>query len=539
MEIIEEENLGRDDLQASESDDLDLDLGILEIDEDGEDSNIWAKNLSVESENKEKASEEIEDAFSIPSKEEYTNELETYANHNHQDEQAEDLELGNAQREEDNNGGMEDVIFDESFDDVLDDTNIFSDQTEDSFNLDPLNIEQEEDRTSESKQDIALDLQADIEIATDFPEDFDAVPSSEGQDPEEGEGLEEGEIAFSQEELANVFDGGTSDEAKDETKDDFSFDVDTLENEEASSEPILSDTSADIMDDDSALAETASVLVENEINETPIALTNEELGNIASEAGKEDITGQGASSSFFASPSQEIDKGIESMNDSLDMLPEEEELGQIDLEDTPPNKISSTLDAEEEDIEIALSTTELDGIIDEADYDEADYDEKNVNLDDSFDVIPDEEDLIAIDDTPSSAFTYTPEEAVEQSIALSDDELGNVITDIQQEDSSYSYSHGLKEDEEIEGMPVLEAPPDMMSTEEFDLDSAFNFDREQAASALSQKISEESGLNKEELRKMIAYLDLLFDKLPEDTIREFSRSEYFDLYKKIMGELGI
>ena len=42
-----------------------------------------------------------------------------------------------------------------------------------------------------------------------------------------------------------------------------------------------------------------------------------------------------------------------------------------------------------------------------------------------------------------------------------------------------------------------------------------------------------------EVKKMISYLDRLFDQLPEDTIREFSKSEYFDLYKKIMGDLGL
>ena len=38
---------------------------------------------------------------------------------------------------------------------------------------------------------------------------------------------------------------------------------------------------------------------------------------------------------------------------------------------------------------------------------------------------------------------------------------------------------------------------------------------------------------------MIGYLDGLFDQLPDETVREFSKSEYFDLYKKIMTELGL
>jgi hypothetical protein len=49
----------------------------------------------------------------------------------------------------------------------------------------------------------------------------------------------------------------------------------------------------------------------------------------------------------------------------------------------------------------------------------------------------------------------------------------------------------------------------------------------------------EASVPKDDLRKMISYLDQLFDKLPEDTVREFSRSEYFDLYKKIMEDLNL
>ncbi|HMY45972.1 MAG TPA: hypothetical protein PKX74_10865, partial [Leptospiraceae bacterium] len=52
-------------------------------------------------------------------------------------------------------------------------------------------------------------------------------------------------------------------------------------------------------------------------------------------------------------------------------------------------------------------------------------------------------------------------------------------------------------------------------------------------------VAAEASVPKDDLRKMISYLDQLFDKLPEDTVREFSRSEYFDLYKKIMEDLNL
>jgi len=40
------------------------------------------------------------------------------------------------------------------------------------------------------------------------------------------------------------------------------------------------------------------------------------------------------------------------------------------------------------------------------------------------------------------------------------------------------------------------------------------------------------------LKNLLWYLDKLFDKLPEDVIRKFAESEYFDLYSKVLTDLG-
>lgn len=42
----------------------------------------------------------------------------------------------------------------------------------------------------------------------------------------------------------------------------------------------------------------------------------------------------------------------------------------------------------------------------------------------------------------------------------------------------------------------------------------------------------------EDLVKLFSYLDGLFEKLPEETIKRFAESEYFDLYVKVMNEIG-
>ena len=44
---------------------------------------------------------------------------------------------------------------------------------------------------------------------------------------------------------------------------------------------------------------------------------------------------------------------------------------------------------------------------------------------------------------------------------------------------------------------------------------------------------------RDHLVKLLSYLDGLFEKLPEDVIRKFAESEYFDLYSKILKDMGM
>ncbi len=44
---------------------------------------------------------------------------------------------------------------------------------------------------------------------------------------------------------------------------------------------------------------------------------------------------------------------------------------------------------------------------------------------------------------------------------------------------------------------------------------------------------------KEDMTRLLAYLDGLFEKLPEDAVRKFAESEYFDLYAKVLKEMGV
>ena len=42
-----------------------------------------------------------------------------------------------------------------------------------------------------------------------------------------------------------------------------------------------------------------------------------------------------------------------------------------------------------------------------------------------------------------------------------------------------------------------------------------------------------------DLKSLLKYLDDLFEKLPESTVKSFANSEYFDLYMKVLNEMGI
>lgn len=57
--------------------------------------------------------------------------------------------------------------------------------------------------------------------------------------------------------------------------------------------------------------------------------------------------------------------------------------------------------------------------------------------------------------------------------------------------------------------------------------------------ALSGMIKEAANLAPENVKNVLLYLDSLFAYLPEDKIREFAKSKYYDMYNKIFDDLGL
>lgn len=56
---------------------------------------------------------------------------------------------------------------------------------------------------------------------------------------------------------------------------------------------------------------------------------------------------------------------------------------------------------------------------------------------------------------------------------------------------------------------------------------------------IDEQIENLSGQSKDELRTVLSYLDKLLEDLPEDRIKEFAKSDYYDLYVKILDKLGV
>lgn len=292
----------------------------------------------------------------------------------------------------------------------------------------------------------------------------------------------------------------------------------------------------------------------------------------------------------FDTPSEEEDENITLSDDELSQVlldadSDEESAGNPDMaggdapdfedvldEDLPAPPSLSSLDMDDDE-PIALTAEELGNIVSEVetdeiveatgfepDADDLDFLEPDDSttsaemfLEEDTDLVTDE----SLDDfSPDLAgFENTEEEGP---VALSDSELGSILEDTDTETVSATGQTPPPDDDDFDlGMdsaaadefadgnvivldeyedegagPVVEGPP------EPEMEEA----PAAAASGLAsraEQLADEANLDREELRTMISYLDGLFDALPDDAVRQFSQSSYFDLYKKIMTELGL
>ncbi|WP_411821753.1 hypothetical protein [Leptospira sp. 'Mane'] len=335
-------------------------------------------------------------------------------------------------------------------------------------------------------------------------------------------------ITLSPDELGNIL-GDEESEEEEESSEDSTFDIDlgsdelpemSLDSDEEESESSsglegeYEETQNDILSDDP------------EEDDGPIALSLEELESIAGDAEE--------------APDEEL-------VDSLDRapLPYEEEQAAED----------AFLEEDLEDESIALSMEELENIT--ADEEDAEVETlSNENIDDLLGEVPGDglDDIGELPEEESLAgLAPSPEEDSEEDHEI---ELTLDPLDLPADDSLVSF----EDEETAESVaPVIEnlvptLAGDASAGIEIDLDDYAlegklspleELRAETAPPELAASQSKEdkeilgSELSVVERKKVLGYLDNLLGNLPDEVIKEFSKSDYFDLYKKLMKELEL
>ncbi|MEI1278675.1 hypothetical protein V6Z05_10140 [Leptospira venezuelensis] len=404
------------------------------------------------------------------------------------------------------------------------------------------------DFTSASDEDILGSSDSDLidfAPAETSEEDFFA----ESSDPDEP-------IALSDDELGNLLSSGTEEEEEHTgTSLDLSSDLDD-------NEPIA------LSDDElgnllSGEEETVSSLDSDE--DEPIALSDDELGDLLS-SGEEETSDADI---FADAPPLEHDDNapVEFGDFSLDSEADEpialseDELGHL-LEEEPGVETASSDLMEDSDEPISLPINELDDIGTpdvSSDYD-IDWDGPVADLND---LGTGEENAVA---APSD---WDLGEDADEPITLSNDELGNLLSDetpqeVDSEDLDSLLSSppdandlnalgSFEDDIQISGLdfageeivPTIEklAPEPELN---FILDEYADEDElspleeiRQAGGVAEEPETGEAIPTQDEMKRILLYLDELLGNLPDDMIRDFSRSDYFELYKKLMKQIGV
>ena len=340
------------------------------------------------------------------------------------------------------------------------------------------------------------------------------LPEEEGRARSEMETMPEDDLGAIEEDDFDVAIGGSSDsddELMMKSGDEFSSAVEdtdfpVFEDELESSDESQGDPFA-LSGDDSE----------------PIELKDDDLDISDDELSQAVLEGEDFSEEEFAAPPLSVLDSEE--DESITLTPEE--LGNI------------VYDREESEDDLAESAEAMA-------FDEPDSDAMGASdfgsADSDFDAVDHsgfdsegESDFGALDDSDEIAAPPSIlDDDEDETIALSASELDNILEDVSEEaidevgiDSGAPDEQAVLHEQERERNAIVIDEPEE------------DIVRDQRQESMAEAISASEGVNKDELKKMISYLDRLFDQLPEDTVREFSRSEYFDLYKKVMQDLGI
>ncbi|WP_017861035.1 hypothetical protein [Leptospira interrogans] len=399
-------------------------------------------------------------------------------------------------------------------------------------------------------------------------------------------GDEEGPIALSKTELGEI-----APAVEDDLPDFISTSVDSEIEEENIAESMLGGTSveADVLPD---------TLLDELEEDAPIALSGDELDNILNASTADDSDDDlpdfitHVENEDFSLPVEQDSSLLSSDTISNSSLFEDfEEEEKISLPEHELEEIGNPVLSEEdslsfEDFELPtndLETSEISLEDEEANEPIALSDEELGNLlaseNEELTTSEESNDLAeAIDwDSPGSETSLEDEEANEP-IAFSDEELGNLLASGNEESEDKIGSDIPKVETEEDLSEILGELPPVSDLDAFDsidedvskeeevstivptLESVKDqemiivldeYADEEESSPIEELrktpdqteaiVGELSGdvPSKDEMKRIMTYLDELLGNLPDDLIREFSRSDYFELYKKLMKQIGV
>ncbi|EMJ49580.1 hypothetical protein LEP1GSC169_2794 [Leptospira santarosai str. HAI1349] len=308
-------------------------------------------------------------------------------------------------------------------------------------------------------------------------------------------------------------------------------------------------------------------------DEGTIALSDDELGNLLASESEEPISSFGSEDTSFEVEDEESIALSEDELGNLLTSESEEPVSSFGTEE-------SSFEVEDEE-PIALSEDELGNLL---------SDDSNMGTDGFEDTgsmfkenespsLPAEQDLggpdeFGLEEAPSDSsvdfesneFFPEPEGEDKESIALSEEELGNLLS------SEDTFASAKEEDlNEILGelplvsdLDAFDSIDDDVSKEEVTRVAPTTVNEDEMIIVLDEYADEEKSSpieelrktpdqsetpiqgdasgetpSKEEMKRIMTYLDELLGNLPDDLIREFSRSDYFELYKKLMKQIGV
>ncbi|TGL24740.1 hypothetical protein EHQ47_01990 [Leptospira bourretii] len=389
----------------------------------------------------------------------------------------------------------------------------------------------EEEPTLQEEEDegpLTLSLEELENISGEAVEEDFEEPTSDILNEE----IEDESITLSPDELGNIiasdpieesddsvsFDIEESDELETDLGDDFGFDLGENESE------IEEESSLEGLEGQMEGFESSE-----EEDEGPIALSMEELESIASASDTEESSEEELVDSFDRAPLPYE----EELTPKSDLMGEDEEDESIALSMEELENITA---AEEEDIEeedITLSPESLDEILGEELPGEGLDDIADLPIEEEFSLseqIGDEDDLVE-HEAEMDFGDFTSDSAVDDSFDLSVPDLTkDTRTPTLASDDSEEFEVDLDE-YAMEGKlsPLEELrKSDVSAPEE---------KRSSAEDAFADAGGE--NLSVGDRKKVLGYLDNLLGNLPDEVIREFSKSQYFELYKKMMKELEL